>query len=237
MMRFFLIAIALCAVSLFVSLFVSGPANAQSREDISWCRTAKAPQLIIKPVTDKVTYNHTKTKSQLNNFEVDTVNPYGTKVHTDVGGIMRGGIETNYATKFAGLRSPEGQSCVWFDTVTVDIKITPTIFIAKDYKKGSCMYNAVLEHETKHVNVDRSLVNTYAQTIGAALQKELSGKTVYGPVPSARESATQDQMQRRISKIMKDQMAVLNAERLKRQQQVDSLAEYNRVNAMCPGQR
>lgn len=232
----------LIALTVFACLG-AGTAFAQQEKQIditnvkSWCRTEKAPRLDIKPATARIKYDHTKTKSQLNGFEVDTVNPYGTKVHTDVGGLMKGGIETGYDITMGSIRTSDNRSCAWYDSITVDINITPTIFIARDYKKGSCMYNAVLEHENKHIAVDRKLVNTYAQQISKALQAELARQTVYGPVATAEEKALQDQMYARIAGIMKKQMAILNTERLKRQQQVDSLEEYNRVNALCPNER
>lgn len=204
----------------------------------SWCRLPTAPKLIITPKAESTKYDFSKSKAQLNNFSVDTKNPYGTQVHTDVGGLMSGGITTNYVTRFDGIvDNKTDQTCIWFSEIKVNITIDPTIYVASDYPRGSCMHNAVMDHEKKHINVDRSLVNYYAQSIGKALGAELKRQAIYGPIPSAQGDKMQQDMHDRIAKVMKKEMDFLNTERRKRQQAVDSLAEYQRVNAQCPDQR
>lgn len=219
-----------------LAVMAAFPAAAQkpAGSDQSWCRMPAATKVIINPKSENITYDLTKSQADLNNFDTSTKNPYGNSVHTDVGGLMSGGIQTDYRTQFDGIVDKVAkQTCLWYSAITVNINITPTIYIASNYPKGSCMFNAVMEHEQKHVTVDRRLVNTYAQSIRSALQAEIEKQSIYGPVPNASVEQTQNEMGAKIKKIVDDKMAELTKKRLRQQQLVDSLAEYNRVNTLC----
>lgn len=218
----------LCAVLMMM------PAVAQAAP--SWCRAPHAPQLVVTPRQDTLRYDFTKTIAQLNKVDTDTVNPYGTGVHSDTGGLMRGGIRTAYRTQMGGISygaQGRGQSCVWIDTIKVDITLSPTIFIARDYPQGSCMFNAIKGHELKHLAVDQRLMDRYTRDIRTALAQEMQRQSTYGPFPTAQTGAVQQQIQSRIVQVMDTTMARLNADRRRQQQAVDSLEEYQRVNAMC----
>lgn len=211
---------------------VTGPAWAESS---TWCQMNAAPVVNIRASTDNVSYNFTTSEKQLNGFDVDTVNPYGKSVITDVGGLMKGGIETSQSMRFRTLTNPRlGQICYWYDTVDVKIHINPTIYIAREFPEGSCMHKAIMEHEQKHVTVDREIVNKYAQLIGNAIKAETDQKPIYGPVPLAQQKAIEGAIKEKMKSVVTGLTAQMDRERRSRQQIVDSLPEYQRVNALCP---
>ncbi len=202
----------------------------------SWCRSPKSPEVVITPHMTQIQYDLTKTKDQLNDIDTDTINPYGKTVHSDTGGLMRGGIRTEYRTTFGGLSfglKGRGQSCIWVDKIQVSITLSPTIYIAREYASGTCMFNAVRDHEMKHVAVDKGLMSRYAQQVDTALKAELQRQHIYGPMPTAQQGQLQQHVQSRIVTVMDTTLAQLNAERRRQQQNVDTLSEYQRVNAVC----
>ncbi len=221
-------------LSCFLSVcLLAVPAMAASP---SWCRAPQVPQVLVTPRMDPLRYDFSKNIDQLNRVDTDTINPYGNGVHSDTGGLMRGGIRTAYRTQFGGMAygpHGRGQSCVWVDTISVDITLSPTIFIARDYPQGTCMFNAIREHELKHLAVDQRLMDRYVRDVQTALATEMQRQSITGPFPSSQESVMQKQMQARVVAVMDTTMARLNADRRRQQQDVDSLAEYQRVNAMC----
>lgn len=204
----------------------------------SWCQMTKAPVVNIRASTDKISYNFTTSEKSLNGFDVDTINPYGKNVITDVGGLMKGGIETSQSMRFSTLTNPRlREVCYWYDTVDVNIHINPTIYIASEFPQGSCMHNAIMEHEQKHVTVDREMVNKYAQLIGNAIKAETDRQPIYGPVPLAQEKAIEAAIKSKMQSIVTNLIAQMDQERKTRQQVVDNLSEYQRVNALCPDQK
>lgn len=44
------------------------------------------------------------------------------------------------------------------------------IYVAREYREGSCAYERILEHEREHVRADRRLVAAYAKQLEAALR-------------------------------------------------------------------
>lgn len=200
----------------------------------SWCHPNIAPRITIKPSTDNISYNYTLSEKQLNNFSVDTKNPYGGNVITDVGGLMKGGIQTEQKMTFGTITNRNtDEVCYWYNTIDVTIHISPTIYIASKYPKGSCMFNAIMKHEERHVIVDREIVNKYAAIIGKTLKDEISSARIYGPVAESKESLLGDKMRERMKQILDNTTRQMSAERQKRQQEVDSLTEYERVNHLC----
>lgn len=204
----------------------------------NWCNPDSAPVITISPFTDRISYNFNLSEKELNGFSVDTINPYGNNVITDVGGLMKGGIETEQQMKFGTLTNRStGQVCYWYTSVDVSIHINPTIYVAREFPKDSCMHNAILAHEQQHVIVDREIVNKYAGILGNAIKEEISSRRIYGPVPVSQEPAIASQMKSRMQSILKQVTNQMSAERKARQQKVDSLSEYERVNHLCKGKR
>lgn len=123
------------------------------------CRAKIAPQVNVKPMTRNVQYDFTKTKAELNSFDVDTISPYGPQHKTQVSGLMSGSIQTKSQVELLHEKyALQGKGCLYLKSANVTISIDPTIFVAKEYKKGSCYHNAVLNHERKHVQIGRAHV-------------------------------------------------------------------------------
>ncbi len=221
--------------SVFVILFCIFCAYAtQTNAASSWCRPNTAPRITVIPSTENITYNYTLSEKQLNGFSIDTKNPYAGNIISDVGGLMKGGIQTEQKMSFGTMTNQKtNEICYWYNTVDVKIHISPTIYIANKFPRGSCMFNAILEHEKKHVVVDREIVNKYAIIIGKTLKDEIAAARIYGPVSKSKESLLGDKMRGRMKEILDNTTKQMSAERQKRQQAVDSLQEYERVNRSC----
>jgi len=210
----------------------AAPSFAQSHDD--WCYPRSAARIDIVPSTDDITFDFSKSEKELNNFKIDTVNPYGKEVIVDVGGLMAGGIQLNHRANIGYVTNPNYDlSCLWYDSLKIDIGIKPTIYIAREYNKGTCMHNAIMEHEMKHIQVDIDIVNTYANKIGYEINKKLSEEYIYGPIPASQTAQIQQQMMTSITDIIMRYVKELKVARRAAQQKVDSREEYDSVSAQC----
>ena len=225
---------------LFLILFCTLPiphladASAPQNKGQNWCKLSKPPQVVIKTDTDKINWFFNYSQAQLNNFDVDTINPYGNSIHTDVGGLMKGGINMTQTMRFNTITHKGlNQSCVFYDIVRVDFKIEPNIYIAREYPPGSCKHNAIKGHELKHINIDRLIVNKYAALAGRTIKAEIDKRALYGPVSIAQEDQMAKLMQGRMELILRTLNKQMEDERRTRQQAVDNLQEYERVNNLC----
>lgn len=184
--------------------------------------------------SDNIEYDFTKSQLQMDRIENDTENPYGRNIKTHVGGLMQGGIDIQFNAQVAVLEYQRVKKvCQWVDNIKVSIKIDPKILIARDHKRGSCKHKAILDHEMKHVFVDREIVKKYVPIYKSELGKALRKVGIVGPKDSSESRKYQDKINGYLEKQLKIITDKMYAERTKRQQGVDTLEEYERVAGLC----
>lgn len=199
------------------------------------CKRQPLPPVRVSPSKSMIQYDHSKSQNQLDRMEIDTVNPYGNSRKTHVGGLMSGEIRVEHQIGFVQERYDAlGQACLHYDSVNVTMTINPTIYIASENKAGSCRYHAILEHEKKHVEADRIVVNKYAKRIGDAVSFAINkyGAT-FGPFEVERIPSIQAKLQAYVDGIVKGEVEAMNKERMQMQQAIDSYEEYERVSNQC----
>jgi hypothetical protein len=203
------------------------------------CKVKKSPEIRVSATDTVVRYDHSKTQKELEGFEIDTVSPYAAGIQTHVGGLMSGEVSVNQSIQFlketySGLNA----GCLLINQIEVKVHIKPTIYIAKEYPKNGCMYAAVMEHEKKHIAVDRAIINKYSNMIGKGVTEAMSriGYS-HGPYRIGELEVQQNRVNDKVNIIIKKYADMMTVERTKLQQQVDSLAEYERVTNQCKGRR
>lgn len=199
------------------------------------CVAKISPKINVLPTKSRVKYNLTKSKNDLERFDIDTISPYGTNSNAHVGGLMSGKIQLKQQTEFMQETYDHvGYGCVYIKSIDVKIHIDPTIYIANENKRGSCKYNEILNHEKKHVREDRLIVNKYSGLIAKDLKTALttSGYS-FGPYEISKIADVQKKLQSDLEGIVKNRHEQMNLERKKRQQAIDSLNEYERISKAC----
>lgn len=202
------------------------------------CRARKSPVVAVSVKETRVRYDHGRSRDALKSMGNDTVSPYGPEAVTHVSGLMNGEILTEQSIKFMQETWPHrNRGCVHLDSVNVKITVKPVIYIAREYKQGTCRYRSIVEHEMRHLAVDQQVAALYKTRIEQAIKAELVAAPVAlgGPVPLSTISREQEKIQLRFEGLLKKYNAEMSAERKARQQSVDTLAEYERVRAQCPG--
>ena len=198
------------------------------------CQAQKAPEVSVVASTKDVRYNFTIPKAQLANRKIDTVSPYSHTENTYVGGLMEGEIQIRSNVNIQRATHPTTrQTCFWYDTVNIQIEIDPTILVAREFPRGTCQHNEILNHEKKHVAVDRIIVKKYRKVMEGYLRDILTRVSVYGPVHAAKAPAVKKEMSDYIEKALDNVTTKMYAERRQRQQAVDNKNEYDRVSNAC----
>lgn len=202
------------------------------------CTMKQAPEITVRAKGLETEIDTSKSIRDLNAFKpsIDTKSPYGEGVETHIEGMMHGQIGLRGGYMFATETYSElGKVCMYVSNVEVIFEVDPKIYIAREYTPGSCHYNAVLEHERKHVKVDRMIVNKYTNIVVKAVNNTLKKVGyVHGPYDVSQLPALQKQIGGIVDSVIEQFYKNMNAERKALQQQVDSLEEYRRVDSMCP---
>lgn len=200
------------------------------------CIMKTAPQITVSAVGLDRGIDHTKSVRDLNAFKPQTSpSPYGMGADTYIQGLAKGGVSVQGQYQFSGHEYPSlSQGCLFVDKVNITITLDSTIFIAREYKEGTCFYKAVLEHERKHRAVDRALVNKYSNIIVKAVNNTM--KTIgyaQGPFDSSQKEAIQARIANVVGSILSQYGDNFSVERERMQTNVDTLTEYDRVHALC----
>lgn len=198
------------------------------------CPSREAGKVNVVWGSDKITYDFTKSQSQMDRIKNDTISPYASHIKTHVGGLMKGGISVESSTQVASLTYQRSrQTCQWVGGMNVKIQIDPEILIARDHKPGTCRHNAILEHEMKHIFVDREVVKKYIPIIQKTLKNAVVKVGIVGPKPERDKQRYHKKIMDYMDETLKSVTAKMHAERAKRQQGVDTLEEYQRVQNLC----
>lgn len=211
---------------------VAGMGAAQAQADVSFCQPDRSATVRVALLAPTPRSDFSKNMEQLEKFHIDTVNPYGAKVDSHVGGLTSGSIKVEQKMSISGA-TKLGQTCLWPDHIDVMVRLDQVVYIAKEYKQGTCMNAAVWEHEHKHVRVDREIINKYRPIFEQQVRASVTQMGVTGPFETVHQKAYQDQMMAGVSAAISVVTKKMEDERNKRQQDVDTLEEYERVSHVC----
>lgn len=227
--HFFFLLIACCAYALWGASAVRAAGSGA-------CDMAPPTRINVLPETAEITYDYSQRLAKIQEAQIDTVDPYGIHSNSITQGFMEGQISMKREVEMDYKVVNGGRDvCLWYKTINVHIHIDPKIVIAKEVKSDRCMYDAVLEHEHKHIDVDREIVDAAAQEIGKDLYDGLSvSGFVVGPISTDQAKSTAKTMVGRVMDITQKNYTRMAAARAQAQGHVDTLEEYERVKALCP---
>lgn len=218
-----------------LDLMAAGLLTLASAGPVTCVPDATPPAFNITATGMEYVVDHTKSIKELTAMSDGTYSPYNKSVQTFTEGLMRGSISASTSFGWGiSTAAPMAGTCLFVRTIDVKLHIDPTIYIAKEYKRGTCMYDSVMEHEMKHINVDRQIVNKYTYIIIKALDNTFKKiGYVHGPVNQADQKALETQIGGIAIGVVQKFNDNMNAERDRLQQKVDTVAEYARVDAQC----
>jgi len=194
------------------------------------------PSINIQIDDRPVRYNTDKSSAQLKGFSIDTISPYGANVHTRISGLTEGKIDFSMQASVEWVSHPVlHTSCLWFKTITVKIRTIPTVYIASEHLHNKCRYRTTLDHEMKHVEVDRRIAREYAPELKRAVMRQVRDIGVVWPGPTSQIDGIRADMLESINQAVANVVAEMNTQRRDRQQGIDTKREYDRLSKMCGG--
>lgn len=199
------------------------------------CTAPQPAQIKVTPRTAEVQLVTTKTLGEIQVVETDTINPHSFGGVSYLQGFASGSIGIKPSVKLNYTQDKRGNVCLYYEAINIEISIDPKIHIAKEVFADKCMGKATLEHEMKHVKVDRLIVNKYAGIMG---QKVLNGLKergfTAGPLSPEYVEQAAGRMQKTVFQLLELEYKRLELDRAEAQGAVDSAQEYDRVDALCP---
>jgi hypothetical protein len=181
--------------------------------------------------------NHSQSRAQLKQFNIATPSPYGHDSNVHVNGLMRGSIGIQTKLELSWQRNDdESVNCTWFQRVDIKLTLKPTIYIAREILKNSCMYREVLNHEYKHYKTDYDIAQDYRIIFQKELGDFIRQTGVIGPYGKEQQKQVKNDMAKHLEKRIEALSDRIKFERIKRQSAIDSRTEYDRVMVACKGE-
>lgn len=211
-------------------IFLAIPSTVKAQVDNN-CVAKYAPKINVAPKTTRVKYNLTKTTEELSKVKLEVDSPYDSHEGYFVNGYMEGSVAVNYKIDFWLDYISMNTGCVSFRSIDVEIILDPIVYITNEFPKGSCSYNAILEHELKHVRADQIVVNKYAELIARALKEMIDQRgSSLGPFPETKMTKVRDNINRSVGEIIDVYRQKIYLESYEMQAAIDTLEEYEAVN-------
>ena len=230
--------IKLLVITFIISISSIEYSSARDNDLPKWCKADAPTKINILPGTDNIKYDHSLNVMQLSSKHTDTDSPYDNSVVQHTLGLMSGSIGLSAKSEIGFIRKGKKQ-CLYFKEIQVNIHVSPTIYIANDYKRNGCMYKEIKEHELKHVKVDRKVINKYSNKVGHKILEIIDEMPVVGVIHKKDSEIAAERMRNYVKeKILYINNQMLD-ERKRRQNMVDSLEEYQRLedDNLCPEER
>jgi hypothetical protein len=145
-------------------------------------------------------------------------------------GLTHGDTHVDSTYTFLALPTKNGQVCLWPKRIQVRIQTASIVSVTKDVGRNTCEWHAVLEHEMKHVEVDRMTAWRASFLIRDKMRETVAG---YGPFNRGDLTDAKAKLTASLEatlKVLTDQMY---ATRDKAQDAVDNEEEYARVASRC----
>lgn len=197
------------------------------------CQVPRAPAVSIEVDTDDIQYDFSRSTTELTGIQSNTVSPYPPGADTATGGLREDHPEIRSQVTWALSYDPRANvGCMAYDTIDVKIHLSPHIYVAREFDIPECR-EAVLEHEQKHVAVDRRLTNKYARIVGERLQQLVNETGAVGPFNMAEKDRVKAASSREIHDTIELVEGAFSREMRFEQGKVDSLDEYMRVGKIC----
>lgn len=197
------------------------------------CTVRKAPSITVKIETEEIDYDYSHTAAALGLMKTDSVSPYSPGADTVSGGLREDHPEIRSQVGWELMSEPYRKiGCLSYDKIDIVIHLDPKIYVAKEFNSGACR-EAILQHERRHVEVDRKVMNKYGASIGQAVQAAVNSAGALGPFKLEDQEKMKALSSSHIESAINTQKLLMEQEMRRLQGQVDSLEEYKRVSAQC----
>jgi hypothetical protein len=155
-----------------------------------------------------------------------------------VEGLARGGMGIMSSSRFVGMPydSYGLYYCPYVKKLTINVHYNTLIFVAREHKKETCRFNAIMDHENRHHETNVQAV----KDVMVRLNKDLPEIIAYMEkhyVPRAQVENSFSVLSDGLNDALKVYSAYMLAEMSKRNAPIDSPEEYQRVDSLCPHPR
>ena len=158
--------------------------------------------------------------------------PAAQRAHDEHLGVTASRVEWRMELAARYLRQADGRVCAVADRVTIVLAhVEHAIRIAEEIPPQGCLWREVLAHEQRHVAVNRATLAQAEQALRGAVTEWARRASVR----AANAEAATGQLQAGLRQAVEPHLAAMRRARLEGHGRIDTVAEYDRLARICPG--
>ncbi len=189
-----------------------------------------SPRISLQINSGRVVYNTRKDRRQLRRLQGQRGGPSRKRGWHPIGLTL---TELKFRMKISINTLPRQGSghCATVGAVEAELGFGDiTVYVDKRYRKGSCQYRSVIEHENEHVAIFRNTLDRYAPRVEDRLTRAAEKlKPVAANTPNQAAERLQKALQRQMKPLFKEMNRVLDS----KNDGIDTAANYKREQARC----
>lgn len=151
-------------------------------------------------------------------------------------GVTRGKITMETSILFRSQGNLLGRYCLWQADVAINVSYRPEVYIAKEYRPGSCRYTQTKLHEMRHVEVDKAVMKELLPELKRVATVRAAEIGVRGPFDDTQREAAKSILLHSMQDAVSAELDRIEKVRALRQQLIDTPGEYTRLSQTCPGE-
>ena len=187
------------------------------------------PKTYLLPEIKPVEYIRNISSDELSSMHLG-----GSTSHTSrVLGLAGGPLGTKFSVDFEAVEVAKKLYCLRAKKIKAYFFAKPKIYIASNFKRGSCEYNKVLKHETEHVTILKRAHKEYTPKYRHHLRKLSYNIPTLSPTKLIDVNKQKDLLVAELNKEMSAYLSVITKDISKRQAVIDTPEEYARVYSKC----
>ncbi|MFZ2973064.1 MAG: hypothetical protein WA049_10525 [Ferribacterium limneticum] len=207
---------------IFSLLLIASPSRADP------CDELPKPSVTIKRIDERISYNTEYSYRSLTNIGASLARP-----GKQVLGLTRGNATVSFASNTPGIIDPTGRWECTSPQITLSFGFSPmTVYVAREFPKGSCAYKEIHEHEMRHVEAYRAHIASIEKELTETLNARFATGAVWrGPVGQT-ASRLRQELDARWAPYVQRQIKLVDEAQAK----IDTAEEYERVANACGGE-
>ncbi len=147
-------------------------------------------------------------------------------------GLAQAGLEFGWSVGFEWRQWGAGY-CFWVRRTVLAIRQpSPDIYVAREYRRSSCAYQAILAHERQHMSNSRQQINRYLPQLRwvlTSLRIPTGERPIFVTSAEAAKTAVRALMKELAEPLFREMSQALHAAQAK----LDSPASYRRLRKQC----
>ncbi len=211
-------------------LLLSVPAFAQNLVD---CKDYGAAKVSVTELFDAPIVDHSKSLEAIQDIVGDMRHSIP-QYHELTMGITRYEPTVEFNVPMEIVTYPNGISCAHVQHADVKIGYRDVrIYVAGEIPQNSCGFKETLDHEKKHIDVNREILDKFVPLIQERFNNYLRFN---GNAQIDNPELAEKILNHKLEEIMSETINQMDAENMRRQRDIDSTGEYNRLAKVCGGE-